>query len=40
MRTSMEGMRVVLRSKGVGKSDTVDDPKRYRRALQFDMHLS
>lgn len=40
MRTTIEGTRVVIRSEGVGVSDTVDDPKRYRRALQFDMHLS
>lgn len=40
MRATIEGTRVVIRSEGVGVSDTVDDPKRYRRALQFDMHLS
>lgn len=36
----MDATWVVIRSEGVGVSDTVDDPKRYRRALQFDMHLS
>jgi hypothetical protein len=39
-RNTMNGARVVIRSEGVGVSDTVDDPKRYRRAMQFDMHVS
>ncbi|MCJ2030840.1 hypothetical protein MKK50_15825 [Methylobacterium sp. J-043] len=40
MRKMIEGTRVVICSEGVGVSGTVDDPKRYRRALQFDMQLS
>lgn len=39
-RATVDGTRVKVRSEGVGVSDTVDSPKRYRRALQFDMHLS
>lgn len=39
-RQTIDGTRVVIRSEGVGVSDTVDEPKRYRRAMQFDMHLS
>ncbi|CAO4174815.1 hypothetical protein AFFFEF_02463 [Methylorubrum extorquens] len=31
---------MLIRSEGVGLSDMVDDPKRYRRALQVDMYLS
>lgn len=40
VRTTIDGARVSIRSDGVGVSDTVDEPKRYRRAMQFDMHLS
>ena len=39
-RATIDGARVTIRSDGVGVSDTIDEPKRYRRAMQFDMHVS
>lgn len=40
IRTKAGGMRIVICSEGVGVSDMMDEPKRYRRTMQFEMHLS
>ena len=40
IHTTVGNARIKIMSQGVGVSDSVDNPKRYRRAMQFDMHIS
>lgn len=40
VNTRIDGARVIVRSEGIGISDTVDEPKRFRRAMQFEMHVT